>query len=154
MKLYAKSNVLFALMVRVWIIYFNMAFVIKDLNNLLSLLRASLTTDPQGTLIWNWTPNQLFSTNSVYRTCNDPDIPRPQFRQVWRTKTPPRFHFFLWLLLHDKLNTAENLQKKRWPTISSCILCSNNAMESTCHLFSNCPTTTCILWSTMATPPQ
>jgi zinc-binding in reverse transcriptase len=110
--------------------------------------------DSQGTLLWKWTPNQLFSTNSLYRTCNDPGIPRPQFHHLWRTRAPPRVHFFLWLLLHDKLNTAENLRKKGWPAITSCIICSSNAMESADHLFSNCPTTAHILVSTIASPTQ
>jgi zinc-binding in reverse transcriptase len=127
---------------------------IRDLNNLLLLFRASITTDPQGTLLWKWTPNHLFSTNFVYQKYNDPSIPRPQFRQVWRTRAPPRVHFFLWLLLHDKLNTTENLQKKGWTTITSCVLCFSNAMESVDHLFSNYPTATHILLSTIATPPQ
>jgi zinc-binding in reverse transcriptase len=126
----------------------NSSHFIRDLNSLLPLLRASLTSDPQGTLLWKWTPDQSLSTNSVYRTCNDPGIPRPQFHQVLQTKAPPRVHFFLWLLLHDKLNTTQNLQKKGWPTTSSCVLCSNNAIELTDHLFSNCPMATCVLRST------
>jgi hypothetical protein len=41
----------------------NSSQFIRDLNNLLPLLRASLTTDTQAALVWNtkWTPNHLFS---------------------------------------------------------------------------------------------
>jgi zinc-binding in reverse transcriptase len=94
----------------------------------------------------------MFSTNFVYQICNDPCVPKPGFRQVWRTQEPPRVHFFLWLLLHDKLNTAANLQKKGCSAMASCVLCSSNVMESAAYLFSNCPTTTHILLSTISTP--
>jgi zinc-binding in reverse transcriptase len=132
----------------------NQSQFIRELNNLLPMLRASLTTDSQGTLLWKWTPNRLFSTNSMYRTCNNLGILRSQFYQLWRTHAPPRVLFFMWLLLHDKLNTAENLWKKGWPAIASCALCPGTVMESTDHLFSNCPMTAHILLSTTTATPQ
>jgi zinc-binding in reverse transcriptase len=123
----------------------NQSHFIKSLNNLSPMLQASLTMDPHGTVLWKWTPNQLFSAISIYKICNNPGIPRPQFRQLWKTHAPPRVLFFLWLLLHDKLNTVENLQKN---------LCSGVATESTDHLFSTCPMTTSILLSTTTATPQ
>jgi zinc-binding in reverse transcriptase len=48
-------------------------------------------------------------------------------------------YLFLWLLLHDRLNTAENFIKKGWPAISACVLCSGDMMETADHLFSSCP---------------
>jgi hypothetical protein len=81
--------------------YNNRSHFIRELTSLLPMLRTSLTTDAQGTLLWGWTPNQLFSTNSMYRIFNDPGISRPQFQRLWTTNAPPRVLFLLWLLLHE-----------------------------------------------------
>jgi zinc-binding in reverse transcriptase len=98
-------------------------------------------------------PN-LFSTNSVYQMCADPGIPRKEFVQLWWTNVLPRVKFFLWLLLHDKLNTAANLHKKGCPAIQSCVLCSHNLMETADHLCSNCRVTADIHISILSSSTQ
>jgi zinc-binding in reverse transcriptase len=39
-----------------------------------------------------------------------------------------------------KTQTAPNLQRKNWPAIQSCIMCTTNNRETAEHLFIHCPT--------------
>ena len=58
--------------------------------------------------------------------------------KVWKMKVPPRIKVFGWLTYHEKILTAENLQKRGWNLSSMCVLCRANT-ESIRHLFSECP---------------
>jgi zinc-binding in reverse transcriptase len=69
---------------------------------------------------------------------NNPSIPSPQFAKIWKLQAPPRIRFFIWLLLHDKLNTADNLLQKGWTATPNCIMCNSYAPESAI-LFISCP---------------
>jgi hypothetical protein len=50
--------------------------------------------------------------------------------------TPPRVHFFLWLLSKNKLLTRDNLGKRRRVDDKTCLFC--NELESVHHLFYEC----------------
>jgi hypothetical protein len=46
--------------------------------------------------------------------------------------------FFAWTLLHNKVLTADNLQKRHWQCNPVCCLC-NSALETVTHLCKDCP---------------
>ena len=47
---------------------------------------------------------------------------------------------FFWLLLHDRVNTRNLLQRKSMLLKDyNCVLCSDNTEETQVHLFWNCP---------------
>ena len=50
--------------------------------------------------------------------------------------TPPRVHFFLWLLSQNRLLTRDNLQKRRDVRDPTCLFCAES--ETISHLFFNC----------------
>jgi zinc-binding in reverse transcriptase len=45
----------------------------------------------------------------------------------------------MWLLLRNRLNTADNLLRKGRPALQGCILCSTDTTETADHLFMQCP---------------
>jgi hypothetical protein len=49
---------------------------------------------------------------------------------------PPKIHFFLWILSHNKLAIVENLNKKGLDKTSQCRFCDEH--ESITHLFFEC----------------
>ena len=53
-----------------------------------------------------------------------------------KSKYPPKIHFFLWLLSHNKILTRDNLTKRRPVEDKTCVFCSEN--ESVHHLFFDC----------------
>jgi hypothetical protein len=55
---------------------------------------------------------------------------------VWKLKLPPKIHFFLWLVVHKKNLTRDNLVK--WQSVDdlTCVFC--NELETCNHLFFEC----------------
>jgi zinc-binding in reverse transcriptase len=90
-----------------------------------------------------WDSN--FSVQSIYKTCNNPRITLLHFIELWNLPIPHKIKCFLWLLLHNRLNTTENLRKKGWPAIENCALCLARLEESAQHLFLDCSYTRIIL---------
>ena len=60
---------------------------------------------------------------------------------VWASKCLPKLRVFLWLLIHDRLNTKDLMIRKHWNFDGGphCVLCSQSMLESTDHLFFLCP---------------
>lgn len=55
---------------------------------------------------------------------------------IWKAKTKPKYRFFSWTLLHNKVLTADNLQQ--WPCNPVCCLC-NLSPETVSNLCKDCP---------------
>jgi zinc-binding in reverse transcriptase len=56
---------------------------------------------------------------------------------VWALKIPMKNKLFLWMTLHNKILTKDNLDKQGWTKDSSCMFCS--VRETVDHLFFHCP---------------
>jgi hypothetical protein len=55
---------------------------------------------------------------------------------IWKLKLPPKIHFFLWLLVHNKNLTRDNLVKRQSVDDLTCAFC--NELETCNHLFFDC----------------
>jgi hypothetical protein len=87
-------------------------------------------------LIWNWEANGIYSVKSMYAVINFGGIKPVNIHCVWKIKIPPKIHFFLWLLFHNKLLTRDNLVKRQNVDDLTCVFC--NELESCQHLFFDC----------------
>jgi hypothetical protein len=56
---------------------------------------------------------------------------------IWKSKAPARCKFFMWLVVHQRCLTADNLQRQGWPNNINCQLCLA-APETCAHLFTHC----------------
>lgn len=59
------------------------------------------------------------------------------FKCVWKTETPPKVQFFMWLCLHDSLPIAEVLGSRGLILDPVCKICSRE-IEFIEHLFKGC----------------
>lgn len=59
---------------------------------------------------------------------------------LWKSKCTMRLKVFLWLMLMDRLNTREMLQKKQFNIQggTNCAMCNSMIVESMTHLFFSC----------------
>jgi zinc-binding in reverse transcriptase len=80
----------------------------------------------------------MFTSKSIYTLCNNLGINLPHFSSIWKIQASPKVKSFLWLLLHNSLNTADNLLWKGWSASPACTLCTSNEPESVIHLFHSC----------------
>ena len=53
--------------------------------------------------------------------------------KVWKLKTEGKIRFFMWLLLQNRIWTADRLNKRGWPHDDACCLC-DQTMETAFHL--------------------
>ena len=83
---------------------------------------------------WKLTKGQEFSVGSAYKMLFMLNIRFACNKPIWRSKASPRCKFFMWLVVHGKCLTANNLERRGWPANTSCSLCLS-APEDCTHLF-------------------
>jgi hypothetical protein len=64
---------------------------------------------------------------------------------IWKAPTENKCKVFVWVLIHGKLLTADNLEKRGWPHEEHCVLC-NGTLETGLHLCLCCPFAK-VVWS-------
>uniref|UniRef100_A0ACD5V946 Uncharacterized protein n=1 Tax=Avena sativa TaxID=4498 RepID=A0ACD5V946_AVESA len=55
---------------------------------------------------------------------------------VWDVKIPPKIHFFLWFVSHNRVLTRVNLVKRQKVDDLTCLFC--NKLETCNHIFFEC----------------
>jgi hypothetical protein len=65
---------------------------------------------------------------------------KPQYLWIWKSRCTMKIKVFAWLLLSDRLNTKDMLQRRHWHATDNydCVLCSAGEREDIDHLFFNC----------------
>lgn len=89
------------------------------------------------TLVWCHSSDGSFSTSSAYKLFFAANKIFPCAGAIWKSKAPARCKFFMWLVVHQRCLTADNLQRRGWPNSSSCQLCLQEP-ETCTHLFVHC----------------
>jgi hypothetical protein len=63
--------------------------------------------------------------------------PHPAAKFLWLYKAPPKVQFFMWLLIHGRIQCKTNLLRKRVVDNPICEVC-NQMPESTDHIIAEC----------------
>lgn len=88
-------------------------------------------------LLWKLTEDRQFSVRSAYRMFFMANVRFACNKPIWKSKAPPRCKFFMWLVVHQRCLTADNLQRHGWPSNTTCPLCLTEP-ECCTHLFVHC----------------
>jgi hypothetical protein len=97
---------------------------------------------------WRWTPNGQYSAASAYECQFKGAMVYFLATEVWKARTEPKCKFFVWLVLHNKILTADNMAKKNWNCNPTCALCYC-MLETADHLMTKCNYSEA-LWQTLA----
>jgi hypothetical protein len=92
-------------------------------------------------LVWRHAADGQYSTSNAYDLFFLANIRFPCASAIWKSKAPSRCKFFMWLVVHKRCLTADNLDRRGWPNCGSCPLCLREP-ETCKHLFTHCPFTT------------
>ena len=107
---------------------------LQELNQQVTLL-------PQGpdVRIFQW-GNANYTASKLYNFMFGAFPIDPAIQEIWKSKCLPKLRVFSWLLLMDRLNTKELMQRKHWQIDSGthCMLCNSHQEESRDHLFFSC----------------
>jgi hypothetical protein len=99
-----------------------------------------LDPEVQDAISWRWTVDGEYTAQSAYKIQFEGSRRKPVMMQIWKAKTEPKCKVFAWLLLHQKVLTANNLAKRGWPHDPICKLCRIEN-ETPQHLCKDCPYT-------------
>ena len=72
------------------------------------------------------------------------------WKGVWKPKVPKRVAFFLWIAIHGRILTLDNLMVRGHSLANQCCMCRCDG-ESVDHLLLHCPVTY-TLWTLMLHP--
>ncbi|KAJ3687028.1 hypothetical protein LUZ61_016192 [Rhynchospora tenuis] len=113
---------------------------LRDILSFRDFFLASLDSHSNDSVpLWRWSTTGVYSTSSAYSVLADPGVRLAHHSKLWKLKAPPRVQIFLWLLLMDKLLTQQNLNLRNWPAIEGCPCCPGVVLETSLHLFLQCP---------------
>jgi zinc-binding in reverse transcriptase len=73
-------------------------------------------------------------------------------KSIWVLKIPIKNKFFLWMTLHNKILTKDNLRKRGWSGDQNCVFCTSP--ESVDHLFFHYPFVVDFWSQLLASHPQ
>jgi len=87
--------------------------------------------------VWKHAPDGVLSSKLAHQFLLQPLVTIDWAAIIWQGCIPPSHSFVFWRLMHSKLPTDENLQKRSCTMVSICVLCYKQA-ESSLHLFLSC----------------
>jgi len=109
-----------------------------DFIALWDLVQEVQLTTEEDQISWKWTADAVYTAKSAYEA---------QFRgsyssflptAIWRAHAEGKHKFFCWLLVQEKLLTADKLQARNWQCNPLCSLCGR-LPETAEHLCLHCP---------------
>lgn len=112
----------------------------------------SLQPNVPNSIRWILTADGSYSARSAYNLQFGGRSLSSMPQVVWRIWAPPKYKFFAWLMLQNRLWCADRLQRRGWPNCYFCPLCRRN-LETALHLFIECPFSS-RLWCIVALWPN
>ncbi|KAG8067016.1 hypothetical protein GUJ93_ZPchr0005g15381 [Zizania palustris] len=104
------------------------------------ITRMNITTDASD--LWNYIwGSTRFHPQRMYLKSFSGSQTQPIFTWLWNSRCSNKLRIFFWLLIHDRINTRDFLQRKHIIAANmdvSCSLCQDGARESSLHLFFKC----------------
>jgi hypothetical protein len=96
-----------------------------------------LRANAQDSIVWKLTTNGAYSCSSAYKAQFAGTIRSCMDAIVWKAWAPPKCKLFAWLIIQNRVWTADRLAKRGWPNGRICPLCRGHD-ESANHLLFKC----------------
>jgi hypothetical protein len=86
-----------------------------------------------------WGNNQ-YTSAKFYRFIFQAIPEDASLKLIWKSRSLPKLRVFAWLLIMDRLNTKDIMNRKNWIINSDnyCVLCHTQELETRDHLFFEC----------------
>jgi hypothetical protein len=104
-----------------------------EFSDLMELINSVTLSETRDSVQWVLEKSGAFSTSSLYNELTFTGFSNRWLMNVWKTKVPLKIRIFLWKVINDKIQSAEQLKKRNWPGSVACKLCG--MLESTSHIF-------------------
>jgi hypothetical protein len=97
---------------------------------------------------WRFTTSGVYTSSSAYRAQFHGSYAHYEWNRVWKAPVEPKCKFFSWLLLQNKLWTADWLARHGNPANTICQLC-HTQQETAFHITAQCTFSTAV-WTQLA----
>lgn len=97
----------------------------------------NLVAGVRDTILWKLTTSGDYSASSAYMAEFEGHLRSNMNMSVWKAWAPPKCKFFAWLVIQNRVWTADRLQRRGWPNYGLCPLCKQ-VTESAPHLLFQC----------------
>lgn len=90
-------------------------------------------TDQPDRIVWKWTPHGEYTAKSAYEAHFKAAYCTFNSKAIWQAKVEGKHRFFAWLLVQQKILTADKLIARNWPCEPLCsLLIRNLKLLNTC----------------------
>ena len=105
--------------------------------SLWNLVQNVTMTNESDAIEWRITADRKYSASSAYTVQFLGRVKRPLLAKVWYIRAVGKVKFFWWLVLQNRIWTAERLRARGLPHNSECCLC-DHVFETADHLALQC----------------
>ena len=64
--------------------------------------------------LWLLESKKRYTTKSLYRMMTFGGVRDPMMIEIWKCKVPLKIQIFLWMVFHDRIQSAFQLRKRKW----------------------------------------
>ena len=89
------------------------------------------------TILWKFTSHGEYSASTAYMAQFAGHTTSIMPAAVWKGWAPPKCKFFAWLIIQNRVWTADRLHRRGWPNCNLCPLCKQ-VQETAAHLLFQC----------------
>ncbi|CAN6171901.1 unnamed protein product [Urochloa humidicola] len=101
------------------------------------LLEDGQLNDTEDQIKWKWTVDGNYTAKSTYNAQLIGSYCTFNTNAIWTAKTEGKHRFFTWLLVQQKILTADKLIARHWPCDPICTLCDQE-QETAAHICLHC----------------
>jgi hypothetical protein len=117
--------------------------------SMLFMAISDITLDNSNDLIfWKWTADKKFSVASAYECQFIGAMISFSTADIWQANFDHKSKFVAWLVMHNRVLTADNMMKKNWHSNPMCSFCECY-QEPTHHILAECNFTEAV-WNLVA----
>jgi hypothetical protein len=102
-----------------------------------SRVQQAQLTEQEDDVCWRFTPSGTYTSTSAYNMQFVGTYADFNWAHIWKAKVENKCNFFCWLVLQNKVWTADRILKLRSQTNQICQLCRTHP-ESVMHMLAEC----------------
>lgn len=115
----------------------NSAEELAEYVALWSLVQDIRLLQQEDVIVWRWTANGCYSAKSAYEVQFEGSYCSFNCKAIWKTRAEGKHRVFAWLLIQQRVLTADRLLARNWPWSPTCPLC-DQLPETAEHLCLHC----------------
>jgi hypothetical protein len=122
--------------------------LLEEFTLLFMAISSVMLTNQKDQISWKWARDGCYSVASIYECQFFGAMIQFLAGSIWKATTEPKCRFFDWLVMHDRILTADNMIKRHWTCdhLCSLYLCMH---ETSKHLLTQCNYTEAV-WNLLA----